>query len=78
MRRVVSVVLFVLWPYIWIEDRTPTANQRLFADIRKSTSILGWEPRTSFEAGLARTIRWARDEFAAENQPISVTRKGAQ
>ena len=27
--------------------------------------ILGWEPRTPFEAGLAETVRWARDEFAA-------------
>jgi nucleoside-diphosphate-sugar epimerase len=26
--------------------------------------VLDWKPRTSFEAGLADTVRWARDEFA--------------
>ena len=26
----------------------------------------GWEPKTTFAAGLANTVRWAREEFAAE------------
>jgi UDP-glucose 4-epimerase len=56
----------------------PGEQRTVRADIRKATSILAWEPRTTFEAGLARTIRWARDEFAAENLPTSATRKGGQ
>ncbi len=34
------------------------------ADIRKAKQILGWEPKTSFEAGLKNTVEWAKSEFA--------------
>ena len=34
--------------------------------LRLAKSILGWEPKTPFETGLARTIEWARSEFAAD------------
>ena len=42
----------------------PGEQRRVQADIRRAQAILGWEPRTTFEAGLAETVRWARDEFA--------------
>jgi UDP-glucose 4-epimerase len=43
----------------------PGEQRTVRADIRQANSVLGWEPRTTFEAGLASTVRWARDEFAA-------------
>lgn len=33
------------------------------ADIAKAKKLLGWEPRTSFEEGLKRTVAWATQEF---------------
>jgi nucleoside-diphosphate-sugar epimerase len=42
----------------------PGEQRAVRADIRQAKSILHWEPSTSFEIGLAKTIRWARDEFA--------------
>jgi len=56
----------------------PGEQRTVRADARKAALVLGWEPRTSFEDGLARTIRWARDEFAAEKLPDAAARKGAQ
>ena len=44
----------------------PGEQRTVRADIRQAQSVLGWEPRTTFETGLARTVRWARDEFAAQ------------
>lgn len=32
------LALVACWPFIWIEDRTPAANQTTCSDIRKSTS----------------------------------------
>ena len=34
------------------------------ADIQKAKQILNWEPKTSFEAGLKKTVEWAKSEFA--------------
>ena len=56
----------------------PGEQRTVRADVRKAALVLGWEPRTSFEDGLTRTIRWARDEFAAEKLPDAAARKGAQ
>jgi nucleoside-diphosphate-sugar epimerase len=36
------------------------------ADIGQARSVLGWQPRTTFETGLAKTLAWARGEFAAQ------------
>lgn len=33
------------------------------ADIGKAKRLLGWEPKTSFEEGLRKTVAWAREEF---------------
>ncbi len=44
------------------------------ADIRKAKQILGWEPKTSFEEGLRRTVEWARMEFGKSN-PANVRKR---
>jgi UDP-glucose 4-epimerase len=43
----------------------PGEQRSVRADIGLAKSVLGWVPRTPFEEGLARTVRWARDEFTA-------------
>jgi UDP-glucose 4-epimerase len=37
----------------------PGEQRHVEADITRIRSVLGWEPRTSFEAGLAETVEWA-------------------
>jgi UDP-glucose 4-epimerase len=49
----------------------PGEQRSVRADIGLAKSILAWEPRTPFEAGLAATVRWARDEFAAAGTAAS-------
>jgi UDP-glucose 4-epimerase len=44
----------------------PGEQRRVQADIGRARSILGWQPRTSFEAGLAETVRQARSVFAGK------------
>jgi UDP-glucose 4-epimerase len=43
----------------------PGEQRSVRADVGQARSVLGWEPRTTFETGLAETMRWARAEFAA-------------
>jgi UDP-glucose 4-epimerase len=43
----------------------PGEQRSVRADIGLAKALLDWEPRTPFDAGLAKTVRWARDEFAA-------------
>ena len=47
----------------------PGEQRSVRAHIGLAKSVLDWEPRTSFEAGLANTVRWAQDEFAAASAP---------
>jgi dTDP-glucose 4,6-dehydratase len=47
-------------PIEYIGDR-PGQVFRHTCDPSKAKRLLGWEPRTSFEAGLARTIEWYRE-----------------
>ena len=47
----------------------PGEQRSVRADIGLAKSVLDWVPRTSFEAGLANTVRWAQDEFAAASGP---------
>jgi UDP-glucose 4-epimerase len=49
----------------------PGEQRAVRADIGLAKSILGWEPKTPFETGLARTIAWARTEFAADPSAAS-------
>jgi len=44
----------------------PGEQRKVQADIDRANSVLGWAPKTTFAAGLANTVRWAREEFAAE------------
>jgi len=55
----------------------PGEQRTVQADIQQARAILGWEPRTTFEAGLAETLRWARGEFAA-NPAIAASRRTAR
>lgn len=43
----------------------PGEQRRVQADIGRARAVLGWEPKTSFEAGLAETIRLGGDLFAS-------------
>lgn len=50
-------------PIQFIGDR-PGQVFRHTCDHSKAARILGWQPRTSFEQGLERTIQWYRDNEA--------------
>jgi UDP-glucose 4-epimerase len=54
----------------------PGEQRNVRADTRWAKAVLGWEPQTSFEAGLAETVRWARREFAAS--PSAGVSKGGK
>ncbi len=41
----------------------PGEQRSVQADIRKAGELLGWAPKTSFEAGLKKTVEWAKSEF---------------
>jgi UDP-glucose 4-epimerase len=49
----------------------PGEQRRVQADIGRARSVLGWEPRTTFEAGLTETARWARSEIASTSAPAA-------
>jgi nucleoside-diphosphate-sugar epimerase len=44
----------------------PGEQRSVQADVSKAKALMGWEPRTPFETGLAETVRWAREDFAAK------------
>jgi UDP-glucose 4-epimerase len=44
----------------------PGEQRTIQADIRQAKDVLSWEPRTTFEEGLAQTVRWARKKFRAQ------------
>ena len=44
----------------YVEDRKGH-DRRYAIDFSKLTKELGWEPRVSFEKGIARTVRWFKD-----------------
>jgi UDP-glucose 4-epimerase len=41
----------------------PGEQRAVQADVRKAKELIGWEPRTSFEEGLRKTVTWAKTEF---------------
>lgn len=55
----------------------PGEQRAVQADIRRAAALLGWHPHTNFEAGLAETVRWARNEFAGQ-EIASVAASGAR
>ena len=44
----------------------PGDVQRTFADLEKSRRVLGYDPRTSLEDGIARFVTWFRRAYAEE------------
>jgi UDP-glucose 4-epimerase len=53
----------------------PGEQRSVQADVGKAKALLGWQPRTPFETGLAETLRWAREDFAAK--PAAVRASGS-
>lgn len=47
------------WPVRYAPAR-PGEQRQVEADVARARAVLGWEPRVAFEAGLAETVRWAR------------------
>ena len=45
----------------------PGDQRHMCADISKAGRILGWQPRTPLDQGLAKTLAWARAEIEAPN-----------
>ena len=56
----------------------PGEQRSVRADVALARSVLGWEPRTTFEAGLAETLRWARDEFSPNPPTAAASRRAAR
>ena len=40
----------------------PDGQPRRGIDISRARELLGWEPKESFQSGLAKTIQWWRDQ----------------
>ncbi len=53
----------------------PGEQRKVQAEVAQAKAVLGWEPRTTLETGLARTVLWARSQFAA--QPKALALEGA-
>lgn len=48
----------------------PGEQRSVCADIGLAKSLLGWQPGTQFETGLAKTVLWARQEFTAADRSM--------
>jgi GDP-L-fucose synthase len=46
---------------VWDESR-PDGQPRRAVDITQARRLLGWEPEQNFDAGLAATVRWWREQ----------------
>jgi UDP-glucose 4-epimerase len=55
------------YPVVYAPER-PGDQRRVEADVTRARAILGWEPRVSFEQGLAETVRWATQEHGNKLQ----------
>jgi UDP-glucose 4-epimerase len=51
-------------PLTYIERRKWDTKTRILASWEKARGLIGYEPRTSFEEGLANTVKWFRDNWA--------------
>jgi UDP-glucose 4-epimerase len=60
------------YPVVYAPERTGD-QRRVQADVTGARAILGWEPRVSFETGLAGTVRWAIQEH--ENGSNSIAKR---
>jgi UDP-glucose 4-epimerase len=50
-------------PIIYIERRKWDTKPRILASWEKAHNLFGYEPKTSFEEGLANTIQWFKDNW---------------
>jgi UDP-glucose 4-epimerase len=48
----------------------PGEQRHVQADITQARAILRWEPRVSFDAGLAETVRWATEANGGTRQEV--------
>ncbi|MHB1131292.1 MAG: NAD-dependent epimerase/dehydratase family protein [Chloroflexota bacterium] len=66
IRQLIDTLLSIFkCPADYRIDRRPTLSgdqYRIAADISRARALLGWQPRVSFEEGLARTVAWAREQ----------------
>jgi UDP-glucose 4-epimerase len=51
------------WPVRYLPAR-PGEQRHVEADVRRAASAMGWKPLISFESGLEKTIRWAKQSLA--------------
>ena len=49
----------------------PTEIMRMYSDATRARERLGYQPRTSLDDGLAKTIEWYRQELAAGHSSFS-------
>jgi nucleoside-diphosphate-sugar epimerase len=71
---------------VGVEPQIETAPARLgevtryVADIRKARELLGWEPRTPLDAGIAKAVAWFKEHRAThpeEDRPVESEGAGA-
>ena len=60
----IGAVVVVTPTVVEVVDDRPGKDQAYLLDSAKARS-LGWQPRRSFEEGVAETIRWMRDDLDA-------------
>ena len=76
MRDLATTILGLLGDPIAAEfgalPERPTEIRRMYSDSSKARRLLGWEPRTSLEEGLARTIAWYEAELARPGSPFAL------
>ena len=48
------------------KEGRPGEQRKVQADIGRAKALLDWQPKTSFEAGLAETIGWAKSAYKAD------------
>ena len=53
---------------IFTDRRKWDTKTRLLASIDKAKALLGYDPKTTFEEGLAKTIQWFKDNWDSINQ----------
>ncbi len=75
MREIATRVLALMGDPIRPEfgalPERPTEIWRMYSDSTKARDRLDWQPRTSLDDGLARTIAWYRNELAAGGSPFA-------
>ena len=53
---------------LYTDRRKWDTKSRLLASIDRAKDLLGYDPQTTFEEGLKKTIQWFRDNWVAINR----------